>query len=905
MKKRRNVLVTLIISILFICQNVSLGQVIGDYQSVVSGNWIDITTWERYGASGWATPTLAEGYPGEFVGTGAVLIQTGNEVTLSGLGLTTQPMGVLTIESSAQLSIIGSNNLPIFTLNTPEINVVATPVTGLLYMEPQSILVLPDDAVIFIGPEGLFAKPCNNNIEIWIGSQQIAACKGAPGDIFTFGELLANGGTLNAITSSNSPVCVDGTINLFGDYSGAFGTTTPNGSIAGVNYSWEIQPPGGGSLITASTQDVTINNAIVGTYVATMTCLTYNLDQEYTNAETINVIVEPLPVPVVSGKNPVSTYETGVVYTTETGMSNYIWTVIGGTITAGGTSTDNTVIVSWGALGFGMVRVNYTTPTGCSALTQTTFPVSIVTKQSDANASWDLNNTWYPTGVPTILQDIIINDSVVIDNGSLAVCNNMTIGTGGRIQVDPTNELTVQGTLTNNVGTGGIVIKSDASGTGSLLHNTNNVSGTVEQYTSADAWHYISSSITGALSGVYLDIYLKPFDEPTDDWGAYIVPTDIPLNVMQGYSAWDTGTSNTVRFSGSLNNGDLSIGVTCRDYNPLIEDGGWNLVGNPYPSAIDWDAAGWTKNNIDNTIYFWKGDAATGMGNYHYYIGSGGEIPSIGVNDGTSEIPAMQGFFVHVIDDGLPGVVNGTLGVSNSVRIHSNQAYYKNSEENTIPLISLTSSDLEYNSDETIIRFFGRSSNEFDSEYDAIKLEGYLVPQLFSITPNQSMLAVNTLPDFKNGTIIPLGFKSPKEGEYIISLTQIENFYPEVTVYLEDLLTETMHNITVDPVYTFTSSPIDETQRFFLHLAENQSSDEIENNPSATIYSFDKTIYVQLLKDYERAVVQVFNLMGQNVYNQQIYGQDVKQLTIPGHSGYYVVNIQLGDQFVSRKVYIK
>ncbi len=40
-------------------------------------------------------------------------------------------------------------------------------------------------------------------------------------------------------------------------------------------------------------------------------------------------------------------------------------------------------------------------------------------------------------------------------------------------------------------------------------------------------------------------------------------------------------------------------------YDINVADQGWNLVGNPSESTLDWDASGWTKTNLDNSIYIW------------------------------------------------------------------------------------------------------------------------------------------------------------------------------------------------------------------------------------------------------------------------------------------------------------
>jgi hypothetical protein len=86
----------------------------------------------------------------------------------------------------------------------------------------------------------------------------------------------------------------------------------------------------------------------------------------------------PPLVPVISGPSISSVNLTGNVYTTEPGMTGYLWTVsAGGTITSGGTSTDNTVTVTWTVTGKQTVSVNYATPQGCTAAVATNYDVDV------------------------------------------------------------------------------------------------------------------------------------------------------------------------------------------------------------------------------------------------------------------------------------------------------------------------------------------------------------------------------------------------------------------------------------------------------------------------------------------------------------------------------------------------
>lgn len=54
---------------------------------------------------------------------------------------------------------------------------------------------------------------------------------------------------------------------------------------------------------------------------------------------------------------------------------------------------------------------------------------------------------------------------------------------------------------------------------------------------------------------------------------------------------------------------------------------GWNLIGNPTASVLDWNKShAWTKTNIDNTIYVW--DSNTNHGEYLTWNGSVGSMGS-------------------------------------------------------------------------------------------------------------------------------------------------------------------------------------------------------------------------------------------------------------------------------------
>lgn len=75
--------------------------------------------------------------------------------------------------------------------------------------------------------------------------------------------------------------------------------------------------------------------------------------------------------------------------------------------------------------------------------------------------------------------------------------NKSTISRPNGINLGATSALTVSGTLAN---TGTLTIKSDATGTGSLIHNTNNTA-TTERYIpgSTNNWHLLSSPVAAQV----------------------------------------------------------------------------------------------------------------------------------------------------------------------------------------------------------------------------------------------------------------------------------------------------------------------------------------------------------------------------------------------------------------------
>ena len=176
-----------------------------------------------------------------------------------------------------------------------------------------------------------------------------------------------------ALQSSQSSICVGIPVTY----------TTDAGMSA---YTWTYTTAnatlisGGGS----ADNTMTLNWTTGGTGLVTVNYSDANHCQA-ASATQLTVTVSSLPVPTISGNQELCAGSTGVIYTTESGMNNYAWTVSpGNTLTPSG----NTCSVSWNTSGAQWIKVIYQDPaTGCSssptnpglAVTVHALPVPTVT----------------------------------------------------------------------------------------------------------------------------------------------------------------------------------------------------------------------------------------------------------------------------------------------------------------------------------------------------------------------------------------------------------------------------------------------------------------------------------------------------------------------------------------------
>ena len=473
-------------------------------------------------------------------------------------------------------------------------------------------------------------------------------------------------------------------------------------------------------------------------------------------------------------------------------------------------------------------------------------------------------------------------------DATTAVANNLRLESGTSLTLPtltiPSNKwLTVNNTLTNPGTAANLVVQNG----GSLIQSTAGVLGTAESTITvpeASQWHFVSSPIANGTINLYFQKYLQKYTESTNIYQDLILPTTIPLNVMQGYAAYGIGWNNTpigytTSYAGTLNTGTLSIsGLTRAD---ATTSRGWNLVGNPYTSTIDWDLA---KALAANSGLFADAIYVEKAGTWATYISG------VGANGGTKNVPPGQGFFIQ------KSAVNGSVAftLDNTTKLHSSVAFLKSAETVT-NLIRLEASGNGYK-DESVVRFMPDATNEFDSQYDALFATGRDLPELAQLYTKggSASLSINTLAE---GTLsVPVGLHASIAGAYTITATEINEIPIAI---LEDTKTAVFTDLKLNS-YTFNFTPGENETRFILHFG-TLNTNELENS-KVNIYSYQQTVFINLLNEVEGDIF-IYNVAGQLVnFKASAKGSnEMKLRTI----GTYIVKVITKDNTVVRKVYIQ
>ncbi|WP_435136280.1 choice-of-anchor D domain-containing protein [Formosa sp. A9] len=335
-------------------------------------------------------------------------------------------------------------------------------------------------------------------------------------------------------------------------------------------------------------------------------------------------------------------------------------------------------------------------------------------------------------------------------------------------------------------------------------------------------------------------------DDNGDDWqpiatGETITKTDY-LQAGVGYAATHTdnnftaGMHYTYSFSGNFNNGIIHTPVTRNDES--TDDNNWNLIGNPYPSAISADAffnanvysAATPNQPLEGVIYLWSQDTPPSKsfnGNdvynfspsdYAIINGTG----TVAAQEGSGQkpnrfIPSCQGFFVKFSDAFHTNTA--TVLFNNQMRVTSENTQFFKSEVTPKIWINLTSDNAIFS--QTLIGYLPNATDTYDGSYFDVNtiINDTHYAKLYTTIPNTDVKLViqgKSKSSLSQDENIALGFYNAIETPTIFSLDIDDfegNFFEQNPIYLKDHFTNTYHDLK-QGAYKFISDRGDFPSRF-------------------------------------------------------------------------------------------
>ena len=441
---------------------------------------------------------------------------------------------------------------------------------------------------------------------------------------------------------------------------------------------------------------------------------------------------------------------------------------------------------------------------------------------------------------PPANSSIIINNNLTLSN-DLEVCS-CTVAAGKTLTIATDKVLTVNENIVVN-STGKIVVQNSGS-----LVQTNNSSTYTGDATSFDLYRnttpvnrfdftYWSSPVSGQTlynlsPNTLSDKYLE-YDSSIDNWkyltgGNYVMQPGKGYIVRAPSSLAVSGNPQVFqgKFSGVPNNGIISTPVINKAGNTATT----NLLGNPYPSALNADQF-YADNSsvIKGTFYLWthsitvvpdaNGYYSYSDSNYISYNATGatgtGETTNCTTCGGTKlngNIASGQGFFVEAKTSGNV-VFNNALRVKTTA---SNNQFSRMAKTTTVEKnrvwLNLKNSDGAYN--EMLLGYVTGATNDLDDAYDGSSYASGTA--LYSILgENNLVIQGRALPFEEQKETIPLGYIASSATDYTIGIESVDGLFQDKNVYLLDKKNNVVTNL-AESRYTFATEPGTFNDRFVL-----------------------------------------------------------------------------------------
>ncbi|TYA59707.1 CUB domain-containing protein [Formosa maritima] len=583
----------------------------------------------------------------------------------------------------------------------------------------------------------------------------------------------------------------------------------------------------------------------------------------------------------------------------------------------------------------GFTDTVYAAPNGTETYTATDqngcFQTATVTRNKKVWMGYNDNNwydagNWLPNGVPTLTDCVLIPD-IAVSNVDIPIADeavalttlptppniigfalNLTVAPSASLEIASNTELEVtdwihlDGTI-NIRDSGSLIQVNDVANTGNGVMNMQRNAGTVNSYDyiywSSPADNFNVTDISSA-TGELIYEWMPTIGTNLNGFGDWRPASGVMAQgkgyIVRGLVNTLPVPANTAQFSGLPRNGTITTPITRGihitgpyttpgDTQATNEDDNWNLIGNPYPSAISY--ADFIADNpyIDGTIYFWTHQNAPSAINspfyydflYNYsddYIDYNGTGPNPSGFNG--DIAAGQAFFVLMLDSPTAGTSENVF-FNNNMRNPTldNSQFYRTTEASNQSSTSIERHRIWLDlinpneiATSILIGYVEGATNGNDRLFDGYEFESSSISFYSLIEEEKMSIQGRSLP-FDETDMVPLGLVIPQSGNYTIAINTIDGLFETESqdIYLEDTYNGIIHDLRINP-YSFNSETGTFDDRFILRYTNNALSiEEFETNAGILI-SAPQNSYIKVTSKIENIKsVSVYDVLGRVLYN--------------------------------------
>ena len=508
---------------------------------------------------------------------------------------------------------------------------------------------------------------------------------------------------------------------------------------------------------------------------------------------------------------------------------------------------------------------------------------AIITGDSTSTTTW--NGSWDNNAPNNTTKVMIEGNYDMTSNNEINTCE-CEVANGATLTITSSKYVKVENNIINN---GMIVIEDD----GSLLQvsSTGNISGSGtfmvrRNTTSLPSEHVytywssplVSSTLAEVVSNA--DNYYS-FNAATQGWSVESSSSSMTPGVgyiSDGPTDAAYPMEHTAEFTGStFNNGNVVVGLSYSDDADSEND--WNLLGNPYPSAIDAGAFLDANPSIGGTLYFWTHNSDASYTNnysqndYVSWNSTGGTANCGGCIAPDGNITSGQGFFAQALS-------TGDATFTNDIRISGNNTnFYRTvSQEKDRIWLNVTG---ENSFSQLLVGFLPEATDGVDRLYDGIRLSGSARVNFYSIIEDKpySIQGKPSLTDYEE---VPLGLTSQVGGTFTISIENIEGLLISSGVMLQDNLTNTMIDLK-EGDYTFTLDNAGTYEERFVLIIQTSSDvldvDDFTIN-NLKIFSYTNELEVRAANEDIIEKVTIYDILGKQLIMKEENSSSVR-LTSP------------------------